>query len=507
MRLPPWLWRVMKSRKTKVILASAPFAICLLVLLVYFGASWWGKSQAERLLTDMEAAGYAVDLEQYWVPATDPLADLFKDATFQLELEDPLLVPLAYGGSKMARLAKRPSRAEPSLVRITDLAHWFAPPMPDDRAAAEFLLKERHDAVMRLEALRPALSRSTEAAWLVRRSFTGGAELANVAESMMTLRRLSETAGELAIAYLAVGEGDKAAAAVEAMLDIARLEMDPKPSITSVALADVMLRRIQAVIWEGGMRGSWNDDQLKGLDQALAALQPQRAAVKAYLGEIAHLRSLTRWCLSRYGRVLPEMDGDWLKDWTWDRQEIWDKTKGIASEVRPPGFKLAEGVKSQRESYEHAARLDERPGERFTREDLMEFRRMRDPSSAEPSLVFATAGTTMVFAAELALRMEAMIALTRTGIALERHRLRTGDGKYPASLEALVPDLLPEIPLDPLAGEPLRYQLRADGSPYVWSVGGNLTDDGGKPHREFQRGDLIWITQPISGLTEKDLFR
>ncbi|MCW1921931.1 hypothetical protein OKA05_05165 [Luteolibacter arcticus] len=510
MRLPPWMWKVIRSRKTKIALASAPFVICLLVLLVYFGASWWGKSRAERLLRDMESAGYAVDPEKYWVPAKDPHADLFKDATFQQELEDPLLIPLAYGETKMANRAKRLPRAEPNLARLTDLTRWLDPPMPDERAAAGFLLKERHDAVMRLEALQPVLSRSKEAVWpvtRVRNGFTGGPELANVTGSMMKLRYLSETAAELAIAHFVVGEGNKAAAAVLAMLDVARLEMDPKPALTSIILADVMLRRIQAVIWEGGMRGGWNEDQLKPFDQALATLRPQQAAVKAYLGEIAHLRSQTRWYLSHYARALPEIDDDWHRDWTWDWQESWDKTKKIASEFRPPGLILAGGVKSQRESFELAARFDEGLGERFTPADLIGFRRMRDGSPDSNSLVFGSPGSAMVFAAECALRMEATIALTRTGIALERHRLRVGDGKYPASLEALVPEFLPEIPLDPLTGEALRFQLRADGSPYVWSVGGNLTDDGGKPHREFGRGDLIWITQPIPGLTEKDLFR
>jgi hypothetical protein len=309
MRLPPRLWNVLASRKTKIVLASAPFVICLLVLLVYFGESWWGRSQAERHLSDMESAGYAVDPEKYWVPAADPHVDLFKDAIFKQELDDPLLVPLAYGQIKMTNLAKRLPRAEPSLARMTDLARWFDPPMLDDRAAAEFLLKERHDVVTRLEALRPVLSRCKEAVWpveIVRNGFTGeGIGLPSVAGPMMKLRQLSETAGELAIAQIIIGERDQAAASVQAMVDIARLEMDPKPSATSVVLADVMLKRIKAVIWEGGVRGGWSDDQLKGFDQSLAALRPQQAAVKAYLGEIAHLRSQTRRYLSYYARVLP----------------------------------------------------------------------------------------------------------------------------------------------------------------------------------------------------------
>ncbi len=510
MRLPPWLWKLLASRKTKIVLACSPFAFCLLVLLFYFAVSWWGRSQAERHLKDMESAGYAVDPEEYWVPATDPRNDLFHDATFQQEVGDSLLVPLSPGYTKVPNLAKRLPRAEPSLARVTDLAHWFDPPMADDRVAAELLLKERHDAVMRLEALGPVLSRCKEAVWPVKRErseFTGGVELASVAEPMMKLRLLSEAAAELAIVHLIVGERDKAAEAVEAMLNLARLEMDPKPSFTSVILADVMLKRTQAVIWEGVMRGGWSGYQLKGFDQSLAALRPQQAAVKSYLGEIAHLRSHTRGSLSHYARALPEMDEDWLRDWTWDRQEIWDKTKEIASGLRPPGTELAEGVKSQRECFDRAARLDGASGGRFTRQDLIEFRRMSEASRDTILLSFANTGDTLGFLSGSGLRMETTIALTRTGIALERYRLRTGDGRYPASLEALVPDFLPEVPADPFGTGQLHYQLQADGSPQVWSVGGNLTDDGGKPNRDFERGDLIWITRPIPGFTEKDFRR
>jgi hypothetical protein len=323
----------------------------------------------------------------------------------------------------------------------------------------------------------------------------------------MKLRQLSETAGELAIVWIIVGEKEHAAAAVEAMMDIARLELDPKPSITSVVLADVMLRRIQAVIWEGGLRGGWSDDQLKGFDRSLAAFRPQQAAVKSYLGEIAHLRSQTRWYLAHYARALPEFDDDWRRDWTWDWRENWEKTKDIASGLRPPGLELAKGVKSKREYFELAARFDETSGGRFTRQDLLEFRRMKEASGDAISLVFENPGFTLSFLAGTALRTETTIALTRTGIAFERSRLRAADGKYPASLDALVPDFLPELPLDPLSGEPFRYQFQADGSPHIWSVGGNLTDNGGKPHREFEKGDLIWITQPIPGFTERELRR
>ncbi len=61
-------------------------------------------------------------------------------------------------------------------------------------------------------------------------------------------------------------------------------------------------------------------------------------------------------------------------------------------------------------------------------------------------------------------------------IALERYRM--DHGEYPGELEALVPAYLDEVPADPFDGEPMRYLLTGDAA-VVYSVGANLTDDGG----------------------------
>jgi hypothetical protein len=62
-------------------------------------------------------------------------------------------------------------------------------------------------------------------------------------------------------------------------------------------------------------------------------------------------------------------------------------------------------------------------------------------------------------------------------VAIERYRLRRG--AWPDSLAALVPDLLPTVPLDPFDGQPLRYRRLADGV-VIYSIGPDSADDGGK---------------------------
>jgi hypothetical protein len=65
---------------------------------------------------------------------------------------------------------------------------------------------------------------------------------------------------------------------------------------------------------------------------------------------------------------------------------------------------------------------------------------------------------------------------TLTALALEGARVRTG--RYPETLDELVPAFLPAAPIDACSGGPLRYRVDA-GGPVLYSVGRDRTDDGG----------------------------
>ena len=62
--------------------------------------------------------------------------------------------------------------------------------------------------------------------------------------------------------------------------------------------------------------------------------------------------------------------------------------------------------------------------------------------------------------------------------ALAAERFRQARGQWPEALSELVPAFLDTVPPDPFTGKPLRY-LRASGYVMVYSVGENLSDDGG----------------------------
>jgi hypothetical protein len=89
---------------------------------------------------------------------------------------------------------------------------------------------------------------------------------------------------------------------------------------------------------------------------------------------------------------------------------------------------------------------------------------------------------------------EARIKLARAALALEEYRLTHGE--YPATLDVLVPDILPEVPLDPFDGKPVRY-LKDGERVLVYSVGPNLQDDGGEVgENDSELLDIVFTLRP-----------
>ncbi len=101
---------------------------------------------------------------------------------------------------------------------------------------------------------------------------------------------------------------------------------------------------------------------------------------------------------------------------------------------------------------------------------------------------------TMFAARNTEFRFAANEQCSITAIACERYRLI--HGRYPEQIDALVPDFLDAVPIDPMDGKPLRYRIKEDGSAIIYTISTNLEDDGGindpeDPDASMQ-GDYVW---------------
>jgi hypothetical protein len=91
---------------------------------------------------------------------------------------------------------------------------------------------------------------------------------------------------------------------------------------------------------------------------------------------------------------------------------------------------------------------------------------------------------------------QTMVDLARVACALEKYRL--AQGKYPASLEKLMPGYIEVLPHDIINGQPLTYRLTGSGQFLLYSVGWNELDDAGEAAGHLERaeetesGDWVW---------------
>lgn len=80
--------------------------------------------------------------------------------------------------------------------------------------------------------------------------------------------------------------------------------------------------------------------------------------------------------------------------------------------------------------------------------------------------------------------------LLATDIALQRYHRR--HGRYPESLDRVVPDFLSVVPVDAMDGRPLRYRLEPAGTFRLWSAGDDRHDDDGDPEPKGSELSYWW---------------
>jgi hypothetical protein len=109
-------------------------------------------------------------------------------------------------------------------------------------------------------------------------------------------------------------------------------------------------------------------------------------------------------------------------------------------------------------------------------------------------------------------RMQTDAQLVIAAVALKRFEMR--NRRFPNSLAELVPAFLPQVPVDFMDGNPLRYRLNTNGAYLLYSVGDDRIDNGGDGNSSndgkpsFFRGkDFVWplpaTTQEIKEAKEK----
>ena len=98
------------------------------------------------------------------------------------------------------------------------------------------------------------------------------------------------------------------------------------------------------------------------------------------------------------------------------------------------------------------------------------------PTRSKSTALVSSLMPSWTFFAEQTARSTAELRSAHTALAAERFRM--DHDQLPSALAELIPDYLESIPIDPFNGEPLLLGTTDDGI-VIYSVGDNLTDDGG----------------------------
>ena len=482
-------------------------------------SDWQGRRAWEAYRADAEKRGVVFDLEKLMPPpvpdaenfAATPLLLRFqsgtkewREANASTNYSDRMTPPIR---SVEAGIPKRlPEHAELwFLGDRTDLLAWQSyyrtstnwPKWPQPRSPAEDVLKalSRYDA--ELAELRSAATRP-------RTQFNTHVTEDGVSTYIPYLHPL-KSAGEvvrlLAVAELSIGKSQAAFADVNLMF---RLADSPKDDplllshIVRLALHTLALR----TVWEGLADHRWSEAQLAHWQMSLAKLGFGVELRHAMAGERAFGNRAIDFLRRR-----PEMWPVLFEESEADKLPARD----LVMHGVPAGWFYREQINYNRMFDDYFVPALPRASEQFDA-GLMQAKSVaivtdieRSKQGIKAALQHRTfshillPGLTGVM--PKACRAQAFTQLAITACALERHWLARGS--YPESLAALAPELAKQIPLDPISGQPFRYERTADGRFRLWSVGWNGKDDGGtvaltgtpaskSRNINFEQGDWVW---------------
>ena len=264
--------------------------------------------------------------------------------------------------------------------------------------------------------------------------------------------------------------------------------LDQEPTLISVLVRFANINAAISGVWDGLVRGLWEDADLVKIEADLAPLNLLADYRFGLNGERA-------WLNDTCGKMIG------ADPQTAEMLRAFRKSGGLeataANFARVPGFIYFNQVALNRYNDGRCARVDPvamrlrpLPADAF---DVETFRQkasfLKRPFYA---LLFLTAPA-LENIERNCLYSQTLLHCTRLACALER--ARRADGTYPETLDALMPKHLAAIPHDIIDGQPPRYRRTEDGHFILYSVAMNARDDGGtgsKTENARDADDWVW---------------
>jgi hypothetical protein len=490
MRLPPWLWRICRSKWTKRFLIASPFLLMISIVAFYGVANWYGTWAIEREARVLKAAGWPVTFEEVFGPPAPPEQDLFQHPAVRREQELPEEEQLRAWKSrefatKNGLSGKRDWIGKPDLAQRSDLKKLVDPPRPGDteeRIAKDLMIRFQAQS-QRLAEIATAFERPATGWWDGRSMNPMFKWMPDTASKWLVLHGWIDFAADHSRICIAANDADAAVAYVRVLFGI-RDRYEAGPSLVCFLMANITDTTIRQVVWEGVKRGVWTETHLVDFQSRIRPAEVEDHLNRSLRGEPAYMIALAR------SGDLEKIGADWEKAGTGFKRGIKDRElEPIRESVewlwetgKPTGLmklEIRDEIRRLKSALEEAKLSPNRP--------------VSESPPHFPDSTYEKARDKM---------HECIVTRTLlvTGIALEHYRLK--HGAVPEKLDALVPEFLSEVPKDIYDGQPLRYQVLPDGGVHVWSIWPSGKEEGGMPNRERTK-NTVWTTGQIPGLTEK----
>jgi ABC-type Na+ efflux pump permease subunit len=296
------------------------------------------------------------------------------------------------------------------------------------------------------------------------------------------LHRVLENFSELfhlrASAHLALNQYEPADANLEVLLRLVNTIQD-EPTLEAQQLRTTLAGNAIQVLWEGFNHRAWSSNQLAALQSTLAEFD----FVTDYhrTARQVTIENMSRWAGLR--DMIPRMRTNALSALGQRRLERylfyplgWTYLNPIR--ISQYHTRYLEPIASPETGQIHPDLADV----------MLKARHKSGPLVYEPGSRMPNRFRQL--AVDVA-RVQTAAGLGQLACAIERHRFATGT--LPGTLQALVPDFFPRLPVDPVGGAPLKYTTTPDGQYTLYGVGWNEIDDQGPLRKET---DWVWVITP-----------
>ncbi|BDS08066.1 hypothetical protein NT6N_31060 [Oceaniferula spumae] len=499
-----WLWR----HRGKVA-AFGPFVAALVIYLGYLIYNYSAKASYEKVMTTWYQYDDTADTLTTDLPVEPIEGNFFTDPALLAEKNnsypEKLTTPTKEGYSgfvKNAGIFNNGNKGFHLMGVPSDLSLWFDPTVKgNQRELALHGIKLLETFQARELALRQAAALPHQQLPKAK-DINGHTRI--ISEYSSVCRNIASYYSCKAILNIHSGQASEALLNTITQIQIAKHFQDPE-LLLDFLYYNAFLNVISHSVWEGLNAKIWDDAQLLSLEKHLEEIDLRRQFIHAMRGEFAYAASEVQMLIDNPKHLDEQRAKFSLLLGATGTPSLKERAIEYARKSIPHGwyvYQYAGLLKAYDEILLHPQGT---ANHQLDISHYHAFQNRKNPLKTEWFNDFITHLPNMGMHARQvakALQGQAKIHNMRVAIALERYHL--AQGNYPSTLAPLAPDFLASVPTDVVNGEPLQYRVKQDGTPLIYSIGVNGSDDGGRPNRDTQEADWAWMYSPPKGFTYQD---